>query len=69
MPRYKDFTGKNMFGLQVESYAGKSYWNCTCKCGNKMQVRAYELKRQSKHIFACKIFISRHIHYSFCLLF
>lgn len=45
MPRYKDFTGKNMFGLQVESYAGKSYWNCTCKCGNKMQVRAYELKR------------------------
>ena len=45
MARYEDFTGKKINEFTVDSYAGNSYWNCTCSCGNQVQIRAYELKR------------------------
>lgn len=53
MPRFEDFTGMKINELTVDSYAGNSYWNCTCSCGNKTVVRSYELKRGM--IKKCKI--------------
>ena len=51
----EDLTDKKFGRLTVNSYAGrknnKTYWNCTCECGNTTIADAYSLKNGS--IISC----------------
>lgn len=54
----EDLTGKKFGRLTVISYAGrknnKTYWNCSCECGNTTVADAYSLKNGSIVSCGCR---------------
>lgn len=54
----EDLTGKKFGRLTVASYAGrknnKTYWNCTCECGNNAVADSYALKNGSIVSYGCR---------------
>ena len=56
--KVEDLTGKKFGRLTVNSYAGrknnKTYWNCTCECGNTTTADAYSLKNGSIVSCGCR---------------
>lgn len=54
----EDLTGKKFGRLTVNSYAGrknnKTYWNCTCECGNTTVADSYSLKNGSIVSCGCR---------------
>src|ERR1700680_2281430 len=53
MGKFVDLSGR-MFGrILVDSYAGKSMWNCTCDCGNKRIVNGWWLTSEKRPTQSC----------------
>ena len=54
----EDLTGKKFGRLTVNSYAGrkngKTYWNCTCECGNTTIADSHSLKNGSIVSCGCR---------------
>lgn len=54
----EDLVGKKFGRLTVTSYAerknGKTYWNCSCECGNTTVADAYSLKNGSIVSCGCR---------------
>lgn len=51
--RIKNLTGKVFGKLTVNSFAGtkkgRSYWNCTCECSNKVQIASNNLRKSKEN--------------------
>ena len=45
MGNFIDITGNRYGRWKVESYAGKSAWNCVCNCGTSKVVNGYSLRK------------------------
>lgn len=57
MGKFLDLKGQKFGRLYVESFAEiknrKTYWNCTCECGNKVVVRTDQLRRKQTQSCGC----------------
>lgn len=50
---FVDLSGNEYGRWHVDSYAGNSMWNCTCKCGNKGIIKGYTLTKGKSTSCGC----------------
>lgn len=44
-----DYTNTEVGSIKVDKYIGSGLWECTCKCGNHIKVKSFNIKKAIEH--------------------